>query len=177
MADAVPNLQEYDITVGDPPQPSAQPALRACYPVREGLSIAENGALVAYSESRPAARPRTNASSNIRARSRRVVGLGEHPARRPLLRDEPRARCMITSTSAIGCTCFDGFAGWDPKYRIKVRVICSRPYHALFMHTMLIRPTKKNWRRSASRTSSSATPGPFHPTVSPPASIPRRVSA
>ena len=38
--------------------------------------------------------------------------------------------------------CFDGFAGWDPRYRIKVRVICSRPYHALFMHTMLIRPTK-----------------------------------
>jgi phosphoenolpyruvate carboxykinase (ATP) len=37
--------------------------------------------------------------------------------------------------------CFDGFAGWDAKYRLKVRVICSRPYHALFMHTMLIRPT------------------------------------
>ena len=35
----------------------------------------------------------------------------------------------------------DGFAGWDPEYRIKVRVICSRPYHALFMHNMLIRPT------------------------------------
>ncbi len=39
--------------------------------------------------------------------------------------------------------CFDGFAGWDPKYRIKVRVVCSRPYHALFMHTMLIRPTQQ----------------------------------
>jgi len=37
----------------------------------------------------------------------------------------------------------DGFAGWDPKYRIKVRVICSRAYHALFMHNMLIRPTKE----------------------------------
>ncbi|GAC95751.1 phosphoenolpyruvate carboxykinase [Pseudozyma hubeiensis SY62] len=36
---------------------------------------------------------------------------------------------------------FDGFAGWDPKYRIKVRIICSRAYHALFMHNMLIRPT------------------------------------
>ena len=35
----------------------------------------------------------------------------------------------------------DGFAGWDPDYRIKVRIICSRPYHALFMHNMLIRPT------------------------------------
>ncbi|MEM1061881.1 MAG: phosphoenolpyruvate carboxykinase (ATP) [Planctomycetota bacterium] len=35
----------------------------------------------------------------------------------------------------------DAFAGADPRYRIKVRVICSRPYHALFMNTMLIRPT------------------------------------
>ncbi|MEM8866429.1 MAG: phosphoenolpyruvate carboxykinase (ATP) [Planctomycetota bacterium] len=34
----------------------------------------------------------------------------------------------------------DGYAGWDPEHRIKVRVICSRPYHALFMHNMLIRP-------------------------------------
>ncbi|CAE8642866.1 unnamed protein product [Polarella glacialis] len=36
---------------------------------------------------------------------------------------------------------FDGFAGWDPKYRYKVRVITSRAYHALFMNNMLIRPT------------------------------------
>ena len=35
----------------------------------------------------------------------------------------------------------DGFAGWDPEYRIKVRVITTRPYHALFMNNMLIRPT------------------------------------
>ncbi len=35
----------------------------------------------------------------------------------------------------------DGFAGWDPKYRIKVRIITTRAYHALFMHNMLIRPT------------------------------------
>ncbi len=35
----------------------------------------------------------------------------------------------------------DAFAGWDPDCRIKVRIICSRAYHALFMHNMLIRPT------------------------------------
>jgi phosphoenolpyruvate carboxykinase (ATP) len=35
----------------------------------------------------------------------------------------------------------DGFAGWDPEHRLKVRVVCSRPYHALFMQNMLIRPT------------------------------------
>ena len=35
----------------------------------------------------------------------------------------------------------DGFAGWDPARRLKIRVICARPYHALFMRNMLIRPT------------------------------------
>jgi phosphoenolpyruvate carboxykinase (ATP) len=35
----------------------------------------------------------------------------------------------------------DAFAGWDPEHRIKVRIICERAYHALFMWNMLIRPT------------------------------------
>ena len=33
----------------------------------------------------------------------------------------------------------DGYAGWDPKYRVNVRVLCSRAYHALFMKNMLVR--------------------------------------
>ncbi|MGB0454639.1 MAG: phosphoenolpyruvate carboxykinase (ATP) [Bacteriovoracaceae bacterium] len=37
----------------------------------------------------------------------------------------------------------DGYAGWDPKYQLKIRIICTRPYHALFMHNMLIRPTEE----------------------------------
>lgn len=37
----------------------------------------------------------------------------------------------------------DAYAGWDPRYRIKVRVICARAYHALFMRNMLIRPTEE----------------------------------
>ena len=37
----------------------------------------------------------------------------------------------------------DAYAGWDPRYRIKVRIICARAYHALFMNNMLIRPTKE----------------------------------
>ncbi len=35
----------------------------------------------------------------------------------------------------------DAFAGWDPDCQLKIRVICSRAYHALFMHNMLIPPT------------------------------------
>lgn len=33
----------------------------------------------------------------------------------------------------------DGYAGWDEQYRLKVRVVATRPYHALFMKQMLIR--------------------------------------
>lgn len=35
----------------------------------------------------------------------------------------------------------DGYAGWDVNYRLKVRVVCTRAYHALFMKNMLIKPT------------------------------------
>lgn len=38
---------------------------------------------------------------------------------------------------------FDGFAGWDPTSRLKIRVVSARPYHALFMNNMLIRPSEE----------------------------------
>jgi len=41
----------------------------------------------------------------------------------------------------------DGYAGWDPKYRVKIRVICARAYHALFMRNMLIRPSDAELER------------------------------
>jgi phosphoenolpyruvate carboxykinase (ATP) len=37
----------------------------------------------------------------------------------------------------------DGYAGWDPDYRVKIRVVCTRAYHALFMNNMLVKPTLK----------------------------------
>ena len=36
----------------------------------------------------------------------------------------------------------DAFAGWDTNYRLKIRIICTRAYHALFMQNMLIMPTE-----------------------------------
>ena len=70
----------------------------------------------------------------------RLVGTGQHPVRRADVRHQSPARDRLPE-HARAAVLLRGFAGWDPKYRIKVRVICSRPYHALFMHTMLIRPT------------------------------------
>merc|ERR1719166_385039 len=35
----------------------------------------------------------------------------------------------------------DGFGGWEEEFRVPVRVITSRAYHALFMQNMLVPPT------------------------------------
>ena len=37
----------------------------------------------------------------------------------------------------------DAFAGWDRDFRVKIRVIASRAYHALFMQNMLVMPTRE----------------------------------
>ena len=39
----------------------------------------------------------------------------------------------------------DGYAGWDSLYRLKIRVITTTAYHALFMNTMLIKPSKEEF--------------------------------
>jgi phosphoenolpyruvate carboxykinase (ATP) len=58
-----------------------------------------------------------------------------------------RARAIDYLNTRERLYCVDAFAGWDPKHRIKVRIICARPYHALFMHNMLIRPTQEQLAR------------------------------
>merc|ERR1712050_189734 len=36
----------------------------------------------------------------------------------------------------------DGFGGWEEEFRVPVRVITSRAYHALFMQNMLVAPAE-----------------------------------
>lgn len=54
-----------------------------------------------------------------------------------------RERAIDYLNTADRLYVIDAFAGWDPQERIKVRIVCTRPYHALFMHIMLIRPTEE----------------------------------
>ncbi len=58
---------------------------------------------------------------------------------RSFLINRQRARDYLNTRSQLFVT--DGFAGWDPRYQLKFRIICSSAYHALFMQNMLIRPT------------------------------------
>ena len=104
-------------------------------------SIAENGALVAYSGAKTGRSPKDKRIVRHPASEKNVwwgnVNIPLEPQQYAILRE--RALDYLNSCQRLYC--FDGFAGWDPKYRVKIRIICERPYHALFMHTMLIRPT------------------------------------
>jgi phosphoenolpyruvate carboxykinase (ATP) len=138
------NLHDYDITVAEihrnlPPSQLYEHAIR----YEKEASIAENGALVAYSGVKTGRSPKDKRVVKHQDSEARVwwgsvnIPLDAHS----FAINRERARDYLNTRDRLYC--FDGFAGWDPKYRIKVRVICSRPYHALFMHTMLIRPTKQ----------------------------------
>jgi phosphoenolpyruvate carboxykinase (ATP) len=137
------NLREYDITVAQIHRNLSPSALyEHAISYDKGASIAENGALVAYSGVKTGRSPKDkrvvkHPDSEADVWWGRVnIPLDAHS----FAINRERACDYLNTRDRLYC--FDGFAGWDPKYRIKVRVICSRPYHALFMHTMLIRPTK-----------------------------------
>lgn len=142
------DLRQYDITVAEvhrnlPPSQLYEHAIR----YEKDASIAENGALVAYSGVKTGRSPK---DKRIVKHPSSEADVWWGPVNIPL--DERsfainRERAIDYLNTRNRLYCFDGFAGWDPKYRLKVRVICSRPYHALFMHTMLIRPTKEELTR------------------------------
>jgi len=107
---------------------------------RDGAMITASGALVTRSGEKTGRSPRDKRIVN----SPRTAGdVWWGPVNQPL----PPESFQALRRRAIGhlSACprlyvVDGFAGWDPRYRIRIRVLCSRPYHALFMHNMLIRP-------------------------------------
>ncbi|MCB1018901.1 MAG: phosphoenolpyruvate carboxykinase (ATP) [Acidobacteria bacterium] len=104
-------------------------------------AISDTGALIAYSGDKTGRSPKDKRVVRHR-RSENDVWWG--PVNFPLdesifMVNRERATDYLNTRPTIYC--IDGYAGWDPKYQLKVRVICSRPYHALFMHNMLIRPT------------------------------------
>ena len=137
------DLKDHGVTVAEihrnlPPSAFYEHAIR----YGKDASIAENGALVAYSGVKTGRSPKDKRIVKHPDSEADVwwgpVNIPIEPPTFAINRE--RARDYLNIRDRIYC--FDGFAGWDPKHRIKVRVICSRPYHALFMHTMLIRPSK-----------------------------------
>jgi phosphoenolpyruvate carboxykinase (ATP) len=138
------NLKEHELTVEEvhrnlPPSALYEHAIL----YERDAHIAENGALVAYSGVKTGRSPKDKRVVKQGASENDVwwgpVNIPLEPHTFAINRE--RARDYLNTRERLYC--FDGFAGWDSKYRVKVRIICSRPYHALFMHTMLIRPNRE----------------------------------
>src|SRR5262245_63117135 len=138
------NLRDYDLTVEQihhnlPPSVLYEHAIR----YEKDASIAENGALVAYSGVKTGRSPKDKRVVKNPASEKDVwwgsvnVPIDEITFQINL----ERAKDYLNTRKKLYCV--DAFAGWDPKNRVKVRVLCSRPYHALFMKIMLIRPTRE----------------------------------
>jgi phosphoenolpyruvate carboxykinase (ATP) len=141
------DLTQYGITVKDVRRNLAPAALYAeAIRQNERCDISDTGALIAYSGDKTGRSPG----------DKRIV---EHPDSKdnvwwgnvniPI--DEgtfqinlERAKDYLNTRSRLYVV--DAFAGWDAQFRAKVRVICTRPYHALFMHNLLIRPTPEELR-------------------------------
>src|SRR5215831_10076686 len=138
------DLSKHGITVKDVRR-NLPPAELYAEAIRDdpNSAIADKGALIAYSGAKTGRSPKDKRVVKHPESEKDVwwgsVNIPLEPSAFAINRE--RARDYLNTRERIYC--FDGFAGWDPKYRIKVRVICSRPYHALFMHTMLIRPTRE----------------------------------
>ncbi len=141
---ATVSLESHGITVSEihrnlPPSRLYEEAIR-----HEAASrIADSGALVAYSGAKTGRSPKDKRIVKHPESERDIWWGAVNVALSAESFSINRERAIDYLNTRERLYCFDGFAGWDPKYRLKIRVICSRPYHALFMHTMLIRPTKQ----------------------------------
>ena len=138
------NLSEHGISVAEvhrnlPPSRLYEEAIR----FDPGTRIADSGALVAYSGSKTGRSPKDKRIVR-HAQSENEIWWGPvNVSLTPESFAANRERALDYLNTREQSYCFDGFAGWDPEHQLKIRVICSRPYHALFMHTMLIRPSRR----------------------------------
>ncbi|MEQ1568557.1 MAG: phosphoenolpyruvate carboxykinase (ATP) [Myxococcota bacterium] len=135
-------LASYDINVREITR-NAPPALLYEFGLRNeaGTTIADSGALIALSGEKTGRSPsdkrivdEPNSAPDVWWGSVNIK-MDE----RSFLINRERAIDYLNTKDRLFV--MDGFAGWDPKYRIKVRVVTTRAYHALFMNNMLIRPT------------------------------------
>lgn len=136
------SLNDHGITVSDIRR-NVAPTLLYEEAIRfeKGSRLANSGALVAYSGAKTGRSPKDkHIVKNPLSESDIWWGSVNVPINNDTFEiNQERAIDYLNTREWLYCV--DGYAGWDPDFRLKVRVICSRPYHALFMHTMLIRPS------------------------------------
>jgi len=142
------NLRQYGLNVSDILRNASHARLyqeELCS--NYGSAMASNGALLVYSGEKTGRSPK----------DKRIV---EHPESVDEIWwgeinikfseeafEQNRQRAIDCLNTRERLYVFDGFAGATSEYRRKVRVICARPYHALFIRNMLIRPSMEELKQ------------------------------
>jgi phosphoenolpyruvate carboxykinase (ATP) len=109
--------------------------------VRHGDSLAANGALVAYTGKYTGRTPKDKAV--VREPSSEANIWWENNAE---MSAETFAKLLKKANEYVeGKVLYqiDTYGGADPEHRIKARFLVERPYHALFIKQLLIRPTEE----------------------------------
>jgi len=136
------DLSKYGITVTDIHRNTSVPVLYEIGLRNEpGTAISDVGALLVYSGEKTGRSPKDKRIVRHPESEKHIdwgdinIGLDEHT----YMVNHERAIDYLNICKRLFVV--DAFAGWDPDYRLKVRIICTRAYHALFMQNMLIMPT------------------------------------
>ena len=138
------DLKQYGIEVAEIFRNPSKPALyEIALRSEKGTSISDVGALLCYSGEKTGRSPKDKRVVR-NPESENNIDWGDINI--PMddnvyMINRERATDYLNTRDQIFV--IDAFAGWDPKYRIKVRIICTRAYHALFMENMLIMPTEE----------------------------------
>ena len=136
------SLSQYGIDVEKIHRNSSVPVLYEIGLRNEaGTAISDVGALLVYSGEKTGRSPKDKRIVRNPESEKNIdwgpinIGLDEHT----YFVNRERAIDYLNICERLFVV--DAFAGWDPKYRIKVRIVCTRAYHSLFMQNMLIMPT------------------------------------
>ncbi|KAH0564725.1 hypothetical protein GP486_001887 [Trichoglossum hirsutum] len=108
-----------------------------------GTAIMTSGALTAHSGAKKGRSPLDKRIVKEESSEKNIWWGPVNKAMRPEIWRINRERAIDYLNTRDRIYVVDGFAGWDERYRLNVRVVCARAYHALFMRNMLIRPSRK----------------------------------
>ena len=105
----------------------------------DDCELVDNGAIVAYSGKYTGRTPKDKCTVREPSSENNIWWENNHPADEALFQHVRRR----LSDYAVGKSLYviDTFGGADPEHRIAARFIVERPYHALFIKQLLIRPS------------------------------------
>lgn len=136
------SLKQYHIEVTEIIR-NASPALLYEEALKNAKTakLSDKGALIIYSGEKTGRSPKDKRIVKLPSSEKDIwwgnvnIELDEHT----FMINRERAIDYFNTCSKLYV--FDGFAGWEHESRIKVRVVATLPYHALFMSNMLISPS------------------------------------